>query len=196
MDREVRVKKQRYSTGWVIYMALIFGMVDFMCASAPAWSWEKSLWLEKEQLYKARFSVGNVEKDFQFRWTLYKNHGLVLHIRYDKFNHQEVLYTDYQRSSFKIPLGMGQELHKDNPNLLLYFKEFAEKKAAFKLYIEGKGASLESEEIEPIKPKASIADIDRALGKNTNQNTSEQETFQAKDAQSNGQDPNMQGGNP
>ncbi len=98
-----------------------------MNALAPIWAWEKDLSLEKEQVYKANFSVGAVQKELEFRWTLYKNYGLILHIRYDKFNHQVLLYTDYQRNAYKISLGRGNSSQKDDPHLIMYFKEFADK---------------------------------------------------------------------
>ena len=117
-------------------------------AAMPQWSWEKDeLSLKKEQLYKAHIGVGEVQKDFQFRWTLYKNNGLVLHIRYDKFNHQALLYKDYQRNAFKIPLGKSNGGQKDEPQLVMYFKDFSDKKAHFKLYIEGNGAMVLDESI-------------------------------------------------
>lgn len=111
------------------------------------WSWEKSLELKKEQVYTAHFDLGNVQKKLEFRWTLFKNQGLVLHIRYDKFNHQVVLYQDYQRNAFKLPLSRGDNTLKDDPQLLLYFKDFADKKAHLKLYIEGFGASVLDENL-------------------------------------------------
>lgn len=126
-----------------------------MYALAPIWAWEKDLSLEKEQIYKANFSVGAVQKELEFRWTLYKNYGLILHIRYDKFNHQVLLYTDYQRNAYKISLGRGSSAQKDNPHLIMYFKEFADKdkKAHLKLYIEGQGAAVLDESISPSKNK-------------------------------------------
>lgn len=124
-------------------------------ALAPIWAWEKDLSLEKEQVYKANFSVGAVQKELEFRWTLYKNYGLILHIRYDKFNHQVVLYTDYQRNSYKILLGNSTE-KRAAPHLVMFFKEFInkEEKAYLKLYIEGQGVSVLDERISPSKKKA------------------------------------------
>lgn len=72
----------------------------------------------------------------------------VLHIRYDGFNHQEVLYTDYQRNAFKIALGKGEAREKYAPSLVLYFKEFKDKKAYFKLYIDG-SAMIIGESLSP-----------------------------------------------
>lgn len=128
------------------YLA-IFLLCSIALASMPLWVWEKSLELEKEQVYKADISVGNVQKILEFRWTLFKNKGLVLHIRYDKFNHQVVLYEDYQRNAYKIPLGRGNSEQKDEPHLVIYFKNFSDKKAHLKLYIEGIGASVISESV-------------------------------------------------
>lgn len=71
----------------------------------------------------------------------------MLHIRYDKFNHQVVLYKDYQRNAFRIPLARGDNTLKDDPQLLLYFKDFADKKAHLKLYIEGLGVSVLDENL-------------------------------------------------
>ena len=141
-------------------------------AAAPLWLWEQELSLEKEQTYQATFAVGKVQKDLIFRWTLYKNYGLVLHIRYDKFNHQVVLYTDYQRNSYKIPLGKEVDgIHKLNPHLVMFFKEFSneEEKAHLKLYIEGQGASVLSESISPSKKKPQEADSTQETEENANQ---------------------------
>lgn len=125
---------------------LLFFFVGF-AYSPPLFSWEKELSLQKEQLYSADVNVGSVTKPFKFRWTLFKNEGLVLHISYDKFNHQVILYKDYQRNSFKIPLGLGEDDLRDVPKLLLYFKDFNDKSAYFKLYIEGLGAFIENENL-------------------------------------------------
>lgn len=118
-------------------------------AASPLWTWEQSIALEKEQLYKASFAVGEVQKELMFRWTLYKNAALVIHLQYDKFNHQFLLYNDYQRNAYRIPLGMGSATYKDTPHLAIYFKSFADKKAYFNLYIEGQGASVLNESFEP-----------------------------------------------
>lgn len=143
-------------------------------SSLPQWSWERELWLEKEQQYKASFDVRGVSKELILRWTLYKNKGLVLHIQYDKFNHQEVLYTDYQRNAFKITLGREEAAQKVEPKLLIYFKDFKDGKAFLKLYIEGNGANLLNEELgeSPSKLKKERAKAFEAFinGSNTNQN--------------------------
>lgn len=113
-------------------------------SATPQWSWQKELELQKEQNYRADILLDSVEKPFVLRWTLYKNYGLLLHIRYDKFNHQVILYKDYQRSDFTLVLG---ENPKRPPILHIFFKDFADKKAHLKLYIEGVGAIVSNEEL-------------------------------------------------
>lgn len=115
----------------------------------PLWTWEREIELEKEQIYQADIAVGDVRKKLEFRWTLYKNHGLVMHIRYDEFNHQEVLYTDHQRNAYKIALGRGKSRDRYTPYFVLYFKDFKDKKAYFKAYIDGVSAMVLEEDFLP-----------------------------------------------
>ncbi len=133
----------RQKTRYLVFLMLIFS-VSVALGATPQWSWQRELELQKEQNYRASFLLDSVEKPFVMRWTLYKNYGLLLHIRYDSFNHQVILYKDYQRSDFTLPLG---ENPKRPPILHIFFKDFADKKAHLKLYIEGVGASLGSEEL-------------------------------------------------
>ena len=133
----------RQKTRYLVFLVCVVG-VSVMLGATPQWSWQRELELQKEQNYRASFLLDSVEKPFVMRWTLYKNYGLLLHIRYDSFNHQVILYKDYQRSDFTLPLG---ENPKRPPMLHIFFKDFADKKAHLKLYIEGVGASLGSEEL-------------------------------------------------
>ncbi len=50
-------------------------------------------------------------------------------------------------NAFRIPLARGDNTLKDDPQLLLYFKDFADKKAHLKLYIEGLGVSVLDENL-------------------------------------------------
>ena len=136
-------RAMRQKTRYLVFLVLIFS-VNVALGATPQWSWQRELELQKEQNYRASFLLDSVEKPFVMRWTLYKNYGLLLHIRYDSFNHQVILYKDYQRSDFTLPLG---ENPKRPPILHIFFKDFADKKAHLKLYIEGVGASLGSEEL-------------------------------------------------
>ena len=70
--------------------------------------------------------MAGIPKDLMLYWTLYKNYGLVVHLKYDKFPYQFVLYTDYKRKSFKIPISQGNDIDK-NAYILLSFRDFDEK---------------------------------------------------------------------
>lgn len=129
---------------WQIFkwIFLLFCAQELLLASAPQFTWSKDLHLQKEQNYRAQIVLESTQKPLVLRWTLYKNYGLVMHIRYDKFNYQTILYTDYQRADFALPLG-------DNPKPMLhiFFKDFSEQKAHLRLYIEGVGASVAQENL-------------------------------------------------
>ena len=92
MNRVFQVYRYRL---WHFIAFISFLSINTSYAASPLWSWEKELSLEKEQTYQALIQVGDVQKELIFRWTLYKNYGLVIHLRYDKFNHQFVLYAEY-----------------------------------------------------------------------------------------------------
>ncbi|HIV49781.1 hypothetical protein [uncultured Helicobacter sp.] len=123
---------------------LVLLVMTFAQAAQPMWVWQKDLTLAKEQNYRAKVFLAQAQKPLVMRWTLYKNYGLVMHIRYDAFNHQVILYKDYQRSDFTLGLGDNPE-HK--PKLHIFFKDFADKKALLRLYIEGEGASIGEENL-------------------------------------------------
>ena len=125
---------------WLL-VALVMSVAQ---AVQPAWVWQRDLTLAKEQNYRAKVFLAQTQKPLVMRWTLYKNYGLVMHIRYDLFNHQTILYQDYQRSDFVLALGDNPE---QKPKLHIFFKDFADKKALLRLYIEGEGASIGEENL-------------------------------------------------
>lgn len=62
------------------------------------------------------------------KWTLYKNKGLVLVVKYDGFAHQNILYTDFGRNSFSLPLAFrDKSVALTPPSLTIYFKKYDEK---------------------------------------------------------------------
>ncbi|WP_394908481.1 hypothetical protein [uncultured Helicobacter sp.] len=123
---------------------LVLLVMTFAQAAQPMWVWQKDLTLAKEQNYRAKVFLAQAQKPLVMRWTLYKNYGLVMHICYDAFNHQVILYKDYQRSDFTLGLGDNPE---QKPKLHIFFKDFADKKALLRLYIEGEGASIGEENL-------------------------------------------------
>ncbi len=112
--------------GKAIVIAMAFLLLQALHGAKPMWDFEEVLSLEKDEVYKTSFSVAGIPKDLMLYWTLYKNYGLVVHLKYDKFPYQFVLYTDYKRKSFKIPISQGNDIDK-NAYILLSFRDFDEK---------------------------------------------------------------------
>ncbi len=93
--------------------------------------------LKKDEPKKILVKYANREKLFKFRWTLYKNEGLVVLSSYDTFVKQHVLYLNHTNQSFRTELrGRGEKLFTP-PYFLLKFKAFDAKKdkAKFELYL-------------------------------------------------------------
>lgn len=117
---------------------------------AAEWKYQGELELAKDEVYKISLKQKEQFKDLFFRWTLFKNEGLVVHLKYDGFVHQFVLYRDYQRSGFKIPLFSPESKAMGEPYFWLVFKDYRRdvKRARLKFYIHdgGKDFSMISQE--------------------------------------------------
>ena len=101
------------------------------CFAWPLFAFNEGYWkyrgeavLAKEEVYKITLKLGAMTKDIEFRWTLYKNEGLVVHLRYDAFPHQFVLYRNYQKNRFRLPLFAHEQMRTEEPFLQLSFFEF------------------------------------------------------------------------
>lgn len=106
-----------------LFIALALGVQAY--GAKPAWDMQEQLSLKKDEIYTQEFLLSGVPKTLKLYWTLYKNYGLVVHLQYDRFPYQFVLYTDYKRKSFTLPLSQGQDIDK-TAYLLLSFQDFDE----------------------------------------------------------------------
>lgn len=79
--------------------------------------------LKKDEQKKILVKYGNFSKLFKFRWTLYKNGGLVIHRSYDKNIAQNVLYLRHQNQSFRQELSPRDKDYVQ-PYLLVKFSKF------------------------------------------------------------------------
>jgi hypothetical protein len=79
----------------------------------------------------------DTERIYKFRWTLYKNGGLVLFYSYDGVVYQNILFQNHKNQSFTTILRHDSKNHYRPPYLLLKFKDFDIKKdvAKFELYL-------------------------------------------------------------
>ena len=115
--------------------------VPLICLSAPQWKEDQFVELKKDEFFVMLFQSDgsdgtSIVKRLYFRWTLHKNNGLVMHLNYDYFPHQFILYEDYGRNCYKIPL-FKPEPRKEAPYFMLCFKDYhrGKKIATLKYYI-------------------------------------------------------------
>ncbi|PAF41654.1 hypothetical protein [Helicobacter sp. 11S02596-1] len=113
-------------------------------AKSPIWSFDQNIVLKKDQFYKGMVYQDTLEKPLSLRWTLYKNFGLVVHLNYDSFPYQFILYRDYQRDTFKLEL-FGNDEKSKNSYLYISFRDFNQKDGTASLWL---GISGEAQFLE------------------------------------------------
>ncbi|MDO7253585.1 hypothetical protein [Helicobacter cappadocius] len=113
---------------------IFFVLSSFLFGKSPIWNTSENIVLKKDEVYSGVIYEGHLEKPLFFRWTLYKNHGLVVYLNYDKFPYQFILYQDYQRETFKLLL-FGKNVANSFSYLYLSFKDFDEKNNTASLWL-------------------------------------------------------------
>lgn len=115
-----------------IFLALSFSVVN-----ANDFREVRVIKLKKDEQKKILVKYDEQEKLFKFRWTLYKNGGLVLFRSYDKIVAQNILYLRHKNQSFRLELKPKGADHYNVPYLLVKFKEFDYEKneAIFELFL-------------------------------------------------------------
>jgi hypothetical protein len=97
----------------------------------------KKISLKKDVQKKFLVKYADKEKLFKFRWTLYKNGGLVIFRSYDKIVAQNVLYLRHENQSFRVELKTRGMDSYNVPYMLVVFKEFKQdtKEALFEILL-------------------------------------------------------------
>lgn len=104
--------------------------------------YEKEISLKKDQEFRLSIETFNISKNLIFKWTLFKNDGIVILLKYDHFPYQFILYKNYNLNAFKLNLDGLQGSNSSN-ELKIYFKDITEPYidskalASFKFYING-----------------------------------------------------------
>jgi len=80
--------------------------------------------LKKDEQKKILVKYDDITKLFKFRWTLYKNEGLVIHRSYDRIVAQNILYLRHKNQSFRLELRPRGADYYNVPYMLVKFKEF------------------------------------------------------------------------
>jgi hypothetical protein len=126
--------------GIFITIALLFST-----AFANQFADMEKISLKKDEITKIFVKYASYERVFKFRWTLYKNEGLVMFSSYDKDVSQHILYLNNTNQSFKILLKpRGADFYQP-PYFLVLFKDFDFKKhkANFEVFLSDKRHQLE-----------------------------------------------------
>jgi len=97
----------------------------------------KKISLKKDEIKKIIIKYDGYEKLFKFRWTLYKNGGLVIFRSYDQIVAQNILYLRNKNQSFRVELKPRGADFYNVPYLLVKFTKFdyEKNKAIFKLFL-------------------------------------------------------------
>lgn len=105
----------------------------------------KEIVLKKDEQKKILVKYADKEKLFKFRWTLYKNGGLVVFRSYDRIVAQHMLYLRHENQSFRVELMPKGADYNNAAYLLVKFKEFKQesKEVVFEIFLfDGKGQVL------------------------------------------------------
>lgn len=123
--------------------------MSFSFISANDYREIKKISLKKDEQKKILVKYDNKEKLFTFRWTLYKNSGLVIFRSYDRIVAQNILYLRHKNQSVRVELKTRGADFYNVPYLLLKFKEFNYEthRAEFELFLSDKKEQIELKDL-------------------------------------------------
>ncbi|WP_052062551.1 hypothetical protein [Helicobacter saguini] len=112
----------------IVSFAILF-FLNFAFAKVIEPSFELDFDLKKDEVLRAVVSASkdsqtiSEEKNFTLRWTLYRNQGLVVLVRYDNYPYQFMLYKDFRLNSWNLNLLDTQGVNRalNQPYLKIYF---------------------------------------------------------------------------
>ena len=111
---------------------------------AGNWQMHKTITLKKDQFSEIVVKSEGFEKLLKFRWTLYKNGGLVVIRHYDGFVGHHMLYLRNKNRSFRVELLPPGEKYGAVPYILIKFSDFDFEKgeAVFDLFMRDEDNDL------------------------------------------------------
>ena len=100
--------------------------------------------LKKDEQKKILVKYDDITKLFKFRWTLYKNGGLVIHRSYDRIVAQNILYLRHKNQSFRLELKPRGANFYNVSYTLVKFKEFnyETNEAIFELFLSDRSMDI------------------------------------------------------
>ena len=144
------MQKQISVISFFLFLTLLFGSVwanDFRDT--------REVSLQKDEQKKILVKYDSNERLFKFRWTLYKNGGLVIHRSYDGVVAQNILYLRNKNQSFRLELKPRGADFYAVPYVLVKFKEFnfEKKKAKFELFLSDDKMQIELHDLKNVKER-------------------------------------------
>ncbi len=111
--------------------------------------------LQKDEQKKILVKYDSFERLFKFRWTLYKNGGLIIHRSYDGVVSQNILYLRNKNQSFRLELKPRGADFYNVPYVLVKFKEFdrEKKEAKFQLFLSDDRMQIELHNLKNVKER-------------------------------------------
>jgi len=133
-----------------LFLTLLFGSVwanDFRDT--------REVSLQKDEQKKILVKYDSNERLFKFRWTLYKNGGLIIHRSYHGVVAQNILYLRNKNQSFRLELKPRGADFYAVPYMLVKFKEFdfKKKKAKFELFLSDDKMQIELHDLKNVKER-------------------------------------------
>lgn len=92
--------------------------------NAIDWDVEKSFKLKKDQIQNIVITTPTSEKLLSFRWTLFKNEGLVFLYTFDDHVFQNILYQRHRSRMTKVVFKDVQVKEQIKPFLLFKFQSY------------------------------------------------------------------------
>jgi hypothetical protein len=110
----------------------------------------RTISLKKDEQKKILVKYNEITKLFKFRWTLYKNEGLVIHRSYDRIVAQNILYLRRKNQSFRQELRPRGANFYTVPYVLVKFKEFKYEtnEAVFEMFLSDKSMQISLKDLK------------------------------------------------
>jgi len=120
---------------------LLFPLLLFSFDPLKYWWIDDVIYLKKD--YPAIYTIFYNNKSYvlKFRWTLYKNDGLVMLYNYQNHPFQNILYKNYQLNNYKIKINSEDNIN--SPYLMLFFRDFKDNIARFEILIYNPAKNIE-----------------------------------------------------
>ncbi|MCW8954387.1 MAG: hypothetical protein OQK48_05525 [Sulfurimonas sp.] len=134
----------------IFLQVLILLLFSFSFIFANDFREIKKISLKKDEQKKILVKYNDKERLFKFRWTLYKNGGLVVLRSYDTIVAQNILYLRHKNQSFRFDLKTKGTDFYNVPYLLVKFKEFDSNsnEAKFELMLSDKKMQITLEDLK------------------------------------------------